>query len=342
MNACVAELPPVKYTTSRLEIAPDFEQPVCAGSIALLDGHVARVERLLELPLSGERIRVYWLTGNVEQYCAIEHVSGCAHGRTVYSDWTSLHHELVHAVAWSMGSTDRMLAEGVAVAFDGSDHGFGVWRPDVLLGGNVWDDLDYATAGRFVRFLYEKHGIEPLAITYRSLDRNESHAAVERAFELAYGRTFAGLEREYYDEAPAVYPGIGYCDHPMLDWHGDVWRHTISLACDGAATRGPVFDAGTLFMYTVVTLELARGGVYELDVEGVEFVDMSPCLREPADVISSTGLTASNSQIGMGSLGPGTYRVVLWTTYDPAMPTEARVELRPKLSDVPVDPTQLP
>ncbi|MEM6992707.1 MAG: hypothetical protein AAF721_19490 [Myxococcota bacterium] len=53
------ELPAVQYETDRLQIAVDFDAPLCEGTLAALDEHVSRVESTLGVGYDAAPIRVY-------------------------------------------------------------------------------------------------------------------------------------------------------------------------------------------------------------------------------------------------------------------------------------------
>lgn len=114
-------------------------------------------------------------------------------------------HELVHAVAGSLGRPPLPFSEGLAVALTSS----GLWRGraiddvarEYLAGGGSLDrllrtfgeqpDRDYAVAGSLVGFLLDEGGIEPLVAFLRSCAEPGRYDAALRA---AYGRGSADLD----------------------------------------------------------------------------------------------------------------------------------------------------
>ena len=64
------EVPEVAYETEHFEIAPDFDYPVCGGTLAHFEDHLAFVESSLARTVPhGERIRFYWITRDIDSWC---------------------------------------------------------------------------------------------------------------------------------------------------------------------------------------------------------------------------------------------------------------------------------
>ncbi|MFY0532316.1 hypothetical protein [Nannocystis pusilla] len=188
--AACRQPPEVAFVTDRFEIAPEFEGELCGGNVAFMEARLAEIEELLGIEARG-KIRYNWVE-DISGFCP-DSASACADGTTIYGPWSLFEHELVHAVAASMGQAKPFLAEGLAVAFSAPMLAPGSMMPsdwldfDPLETQGVDDAYSYATAGHFVRFLYEEFGAEPLTRLYRMSEPDDSEAQLRGQFERVYG-----------------------------------------------------------------------------------------------------------------------------------------------------------
>jgi hypothetical protein len=260
-SACAPDLPPIEYETEHLRIATESDAPVCQGSLDWLESHVVWVEGELGLELSAP-VEVYFYEDLVESQCADRDgkASGCYGDGLIFTDWTSVPHELVHAVAAEADDADEFFAEGTATAFSENWSEFGDQAPSLGVGLDA-EDIDYNAAAHFVRWLYERDGAGPLTdmLDESSSVRGPSHA--EKAFEKAYGQSLLDADIEFYDEAPQRYPTQRQCDQPSLEWDGDRAEADIELDCSASDTRG----SGALF--AARTFDIPADGHYVLELE---------------------------------------------------------------------------
>lgn len=87
----------VRYETKYMNVAPLFDEPICAGTLMMLDSHVEYVSSVLSLEASGD-IPVYvraWGDPATSDWCAGN--AGCYRGGGVVGVLSAIPHELVHA-----------------------------------------------------------------------------------------------------------------------------------------------------------------------------------------------------------------------------------------------------
>lgn len=176
--------------------------------------------------------------------------------KIIRTHWSVLEHEIVHAIVDRFAQPPPFWNEGIAVALDGNGthHGAATVMQSIHLDDAA--DLDYSTAGHFVRWLLEEQ--DPARI--RPILRG---AAFEPNYDLPFPEAAALFEQEQ----PFAYPPWFACDHPALaldpDYRRGVWHETMDIGCD--APGGSTAEGGP---YSVLrTVELAVGS-YEIETQG--------------------------------------------------------------------------
>jgi hypothetical protein len=244
------DLPPIQYESEEALIGADFDLELCPDDLARIDRHISFVEDMLDAE-SDEKIELYLYAGQPPR---------CYGGLSCYdkrrkivrTHWTDLTHEVVHAVVDRFAEPPAFWNEGIAVALDGN----GTFAGETTVMQNIHIgealDLDYATAGHFVRFLLEEH--DPTLI----------RPILEGAtFEPLYGEPFPEVAATYEDTRPTAYPPWLTCDYPPLPSQGGGWRETVTTGCD--TPGGTVTEGGP---YAVLrSVELAPGH-YEIATHG--------------------------------------------------------------------------
>ncbi|MCA9701235.1 MAG: hypothetical protein KC431_27180, partial [Myxococcales bacterium] len=135
------------------------EGELCGGDLARLEQHVTNLEAQLSTNLEG-KVDVYLWRSSLSElgdYCANDW--GCYHRetRTIYASEGSLGHELVHALAIPLGDPSPMWSEGIAEALDMRRSFHGPVPPsDNFFRGT--EEVSYASAGHFVRWVWDRHG----------------------------------------------------------------------------------------------------------------------------------------------------------------------------------------
>lgn len=252
LAGCIEELPPVAYETEHFEVAPDFEHPICAGTLAHFEAHLGFVESELARSIPfGERIRFYWITEDIDSWCS-RRAAGCYYPgtRVIVGNGASVHHEIVHAVLNAEAQTNYFLEEAIAELYSGVGayqyDGFeGRPTPGELLWLSPYDyqfgDLDYAVAGHFMAYIEARFGTSSTRALANVVVTAAGPAELEQAFERFTGVSFDQLEQDYEYSANSYYRGLRELE--VEEIRDDRWLD-VSLHCDSAQTFGPLPDAG--------------------------------------------------------------------------------------------------
>ncbi len=250
-SACT-DVPEVAYQTEHFDIAPDFDHPICAGTLDRFEDHLAFVESALSRPVPhGERIRFYWITGDLDSWCS-ERAIGCYYPgtRVIIGTSATAPHEIVHAVLNAESQTNLFLEEALAELYSG----VGAFRsvaaraegptPDELLWLSVSDyrfgALDYSVAKHFASFMLDRFGQGTIREIAGVVANGAGPPALERAFEVRTRLDFDDLEQIYTDQARSFYPGLREGVVAKLD--GQARWTDASLRCDESTTLGPLWD----------------------------------------------------------------------------------------------------
>ncbi|HFE44062.1 MAG TPA: hypothetical protein ENJ18_01025, partial [Nannocystis exedens] len=198
------------YDTPHLHIETSFDEPLCTGDLTEFEDFVDHVEESLGIEMDAP-VRVFLRRDSI-----IEDYQGCGNPEvgltgcyrhsihTVYTDFSSIHHELTHAITASLGRTSPFLREGIAMSMDTGIVLFNIsgLEPASSLGLST-DRLRYADAAHFTRWLLETRG----ATKWREIYARgiAGRGGQESDFEHVYGITFAELQAEYLEDAPWIY-----------------------------------------------------------------------------------------------------------------------------------------
>lgn len=280
------DIPEVAYETEHFEIAPDFDHPICAGTLAHFEQHLSFVEYSLarKVPF-GERIRFYWITEDLDSWCS-RRALGCYYPgtRVIIGTGESVSHEIVHAVLNAEAQTNYFLEEALAERYSGvgayarDEHDT---RPDPseLLWLSPTDYrfgvLDYAVAGHFMSYVETEFGSGSTRAMADVVVSGAGPPELEAGFERFTGISFAQLEKNYEAFANSYYKGLHDLDIAEID--SAQWLD-VSLRCDEDGTFGPLPDASQ-GMYR--SLRLVLEDPQAVDVEllapervSVQFIDV--------------------------------------------------------------------
>lgn len=225
-----SELPPLEFETSHsvIGVGPDEAYPLCAADTKHVDAQIDLVASRLETEPT-VNLEIYILDHlegpfHVDRWCGGEHFLGCySPGEDrVYSIWSALDHELVHAVARNIEFPSLAWSEGTAEMLAGkrtfkSDEV--VLEPEYLERETL---PNYITVSHFARFLVETRGWA----RYNRAIRGEPLGAV-------YGETPQELTDDYERTAPYSYPAMTPCPYPpLLQVEDGAWRESFVISCD--------------------------------------------------------------------------------------------------------------
>ncbi|HVH97925.1 MAG TPA: hypothetical protein VM869_04420 [Enhygromyxa sp.] len=273
------EIPEVAYETEHFEIAPDFDHPICAGTLAHFEDHLDFVESALARSVPfGERIRFYWITEDLDSWCS-DGSLGCYYPgtRVIVGTGESASHEIVHAVLNAEATTNYFLEEALAELFSG----VGAYHrdeldqrpsPSELLWLSPTDyrfgELDYEVAAHFMAYVYREYGSGSTRGIAEVVVSGAGPPDLEQVFERFTGFDFDYVEADYEARASVFYPGLREDDVALVS---DRRFHDVSLRCDEDTTFGPLADASP-GMYRTLRVVLEDPQVVEVE------------LRAPADV----------------------------------------------------------
>jgi hypothetical protein len=246
-TGCI-ELPEIKYETERLAIGPDFDHPICEGTLQDLDEHVDAVEEQIGPSRTSEgTIFVYWLTSGVDEWCSHSDL-GCFYPgtRMVIARAESLRHELVHAVIGANGG-NRFVEEGIAELLSGIG-AYSRSRPDLSQALRLTEreyrrgELPYIEAAHFAHYVFDGEGASLVADLVADVRRDASPGALEDTLESAFERPVDGIEAQYEERADNYYWGLANrtIDRVELeDLRAGIRR---VLDCRSPETSGPLWD----------------------------------------------------------------------------------------------------
>jgi len=269
-------LPDVDVEGVHVRVAADPGLALCGGTLTHMDAFVARMaeEFWIAAPTGDDRIEFFWLT--VDEFASRSgcgpNTAGCAHVGTVYSWAAPLNHEFVHALDWRPGGVPHFFEEGMAAAFQGlgrvtgnsvaSSQGY----VERYIEARTPMAVDYATAGAFVRFLVEHHGMDGAVRMMERLSRRTTLAEVDAAFQAELGVTLAD-SIDAFDLHRLMCPQdrtalLLECDAPEIAWDGVVFAEYRALACEQEDVVGPFEGRETVVLRT---LEVREDGIYEVN-----------------------------------------------------------------------------
>ncbi|HWB78520.1 MAG TPA: hypothetical protein VG755_26330 [Nannocystaceae bacterium] len=283
-------LPEVGYEVGRIELATDFDDPVCLGTLRDLDEHVAFVEAALDRPRSDAPLRIYWIDGDVDAWCGDGH-GGCFFPGTavMIAHEGSITHEIVHAVL-ATPDADRFVEEGLAeflgggaVAYDprASRHDLSA---ALTSGVAPRDGDDYVAAHHFIAWLVERGGSAMLPTLADIAERGAEGRTLELRLAGALSRPYDALLTEYRASARPFFAGTREAAIPRIEL-ADLRGLATTLDCEAEDTRGPRDDGAT---YRVFALAVEADVEVVLALEGDRGVHVS--LFDP-DAGASRGLT---------------------------------------------------
>jgi hypothetical protein len=280
------DAPPVAYETEHFEVAPDFDHPICAGTLAHFEAHLQFVESALARSVPfGERIRFYWITEDLDSWCS-SRASGCYYPgtRVIIGNGASVSHEIVHAVLNAEAQTNYFLEEAIAELYSGvgsySRDEFNT-RPDP--GELLWlspsdyhfGELDYAVAGHFMSYVESEFGQGSSRALAAVVVTAAGPPELEQAFERFTGVNFELLEQNYDKYAHSYYKGLH--EQHIAEIVDSRWID-VSLRCAADTTFGPLPDAKP-GMYRSLRLVLDEPNTVDVELiapvrVSVQFIDL--------------------------------------------------------------------
>ncbi|MCH9685724.1 MAG: hypothetical protein K0V04_30105 [Deltaproteobacteria bacterium] len=336
-------LPEVKYETDRLQIAPEFDDPICEGTLLALDEHLGQVEDGLGEVGRSEPFRLYWMRDGIVDTCG-EGRGGCFFPatRVMFAQSRSITHEMTHAVLDSVGDS-YFLEEGMAELLSG----VGVYHEpradDVTPGERLRlsrseyrnGHFDYDAAAHFMRWIYGHRGVNGVRRIAYEVEDGAEPSQLESTLEDVMGIPIDEIDVRYRNEAYNFYEGLSYERTPSLtgeeidddeELEGPEalqFSVSVDLSCASEDTLGPLPDDRE-GMYQVRRLRVPEHAGAVLTVNGeagtwVEVYDpyarwwrgVMPDWMLPNPAIDVDGLHLEPGDIVDAELIPGVWAVVL-------------------------------
>lgn len=299
--------------------------PLCAGTLALLDAHVEYVLTELELSLE-ERIPLYVFDlGSVpiRDYCR---GSGCAYGTTIYTSFSAIPHEIVHAVTASAGRS--WWEEGAASGF-----GDAATFVDPLDG---WIE-NLGRSAHLSRWLVERFGGAAYMELYSRTPRGVTQEGVEAAVRASLGREFDDVLNEYAATAPYLYPQHWECYRPPdvveVPWRDNFLEYEVHLDCERTDTFTSDIVIHGLQMTARVPVTIPSDGLYWFVAEHPDAtLALQPCSDEPTtEPVEGVHLWPKQllGEFGPNALSAGPH--VLHVNLPPGAPATVRVHAYPDI-----------
>lgn len=240
--------PPITWSGSHLdygEIGGEVgEVPrLCGGTLRYMDELVGIIQDRADA--DPEARVVYYLApdGWNSEWCSGDE-DGCSLGNVAFGRYVPLEHELVHAVlAGAVGDGDRVLAEGIAEAWDPAITRQLPFEGDIseMLRNPSWrfDPRHYGRAGHFVSFLLEEFGTTPVLDVIAMTPIDASEQQLESAFLSVFGMDIDSVV-------------LAYAEYPECDsraYSEAVW------ACTMLPSAGTVDGSRSLDVDVRLTLD---------------------------------------------------------------------------------------
>ncbi|MEX1362304.1 MAG: hypothetical protein AB1Z98_04215 [Nannocystaceae bacterium] len=271
--AACQPLPEIEYETDNLRLATDFDAPVCAGTLRMLDRAAGRISASLDPADAGERYVVFWLEHELPDQCD-DDATGCFYPgtRVVFAHGESIAHELVHATLDSPGES-FFVEEGLAELFGGTPVRYdssrlrGKLASQLALSRRAYDHgaLSYSQAAHFAHWLRDAEGAGAVLRLGAGLSRGGR--SVRDDLQSIFGTSLRGIEQSYEREAPRLYRGLYDDDLETLRLEGQSQWLELSLGCDDDDVIGPLHGAEE-GMARVLRLEVPVGRTTRLRMDG--------------------------------------------------------------------------
>lgn len=311
-GAALPELP-FEYTSAHLEIHSDIER--CAGDLARWDSFIEYAAAYLGATIPQSVALYVW---EPESFDGVE-ICGFASGGCyrqidgiVYSSSHAVEHELVHVLTQDYASSDSFFKEGLAEALS-SPTQFGQFGPVFPVQGSL--QVDYASAGHFVRWLLESHDRAAL-IAHLNSDGSVGQ------FEQRYG-DLGVVTAEFFATAAPHYPGLHEYPTPSFEQRAArLWSSELEFDCahdDVRATRGGLevireltIPASGFYAFWTSTGGRIRGNIKSIELQAADPV-LGYSFVFPGDEIAAGPIAAGTYEIGVAApAGVDSGVVVVW------------------------------
>lgn len=253
---CNEDLPPVRWTGQSLVYHADADADACAGAFVLQDTYVRRLSEMLEVEIDRPVSFSLLSDEELEGVCENETILGCEFDGDAYSARAVHFHELAHAVA-RRGDIHGSVAfrEGFAEALSNGFEPKKLRVPvEPILREFGYLDEDYYTAGLFVRFLMDRHGLPNVSEFLKGTSKEQSFDAVSGVFADVFGEPLAAAINAF-DAYPSCTAwsnrlALVECGLEVTPWVGNSWEAEVAVDCSDEDVLGPLVDGKSLVWAT--------------------------------------------------------------------------------------------
>ncbi len=233
----------------------------------------------------------------------------------IYSTIIPAEHEIVHAELDAQPPS--LLVEGAAEVFGSIVSPFSSTTMPIepLLDEEQIPGIAYQTAGRFSRFIIERHGLDAYFALYEALDGLSGREAFAEAVEDTLGLELSELVDGFERTSSCSVAHWRYFDHecttlPLTPWQSPTrWADDIDLSCAADDVIGPRRG----LVWTLRALEIEHEGTYELVMESPDesaqvaiFPCNADCYEGQPTLLPQAASMAARSRVPM-FLGAGRY-----------------------------------
>jgi hypothetical protein len=295
----------LRYESESFEVWASNGLDACGGTFDYTEQWlVAFRERVDEHAEHGRHI-FYWLTPEDfdNEVCTTGYACAYPHSNVIYSTVIPAEHEFVHAELDARPPS--VLREGAAEVFGSMSSLFTTRLTplDPLLHDEQIPSSGYQTAGRFSRFIIERHGLDAYFELYESLDGAISRQALAAGVEETLGVQLPALVESFEESSPCSVDRWRYFDHecstlPLTPWESPTrWAEEIDLSCSAKDVIGPRKG----LVWTLRALEVDYAGLYDLTIESTDEsaqVAIIPCNEQCYDLEPRPGALAAGVATG--------------------------------------------
>lgn len=317
--SCAPDFDDPEYTTPHTRIRTSPSLALCAGDLAEIEAYIESVEKSLGVEMVEPVNVLLWddisppesvPCPNDFRACYIQA------DHTVYAGFSTLHHELVHAIVSEVGRPRPYFSEGIATGLDVHIVIFPGVDPRTQLGLGT-QEVSYSSGAHFTRWLLDAFGTGKWRQLY-------SKGGSARDFRRVYGMSFDHAVDEYLSTAPWIYAPLFLWQVPQLLSEGGGWRDTVEFNCEHDDTLGRNNS-----LAVVRRLVVPEEGYYDIWTTADSLLltrSLSMTIDSMEGVIESMGsdlpVTTDESPLGgiivvhpetltLVQLDPGTYEVAL-------------------------------
>lgn len=264
----------LQYESDAFEAWTSDGLEACGGTFEYMETWLVAFRERVGEHDNPARHTFYWLS---EEDFATEPCSAgfaCAFPRSnvIYSTIIPHEHEIVHTELDARPPS--ILREGAAEVFGSIESPFETEVADLdpLLDADQIPGYGYPTAGRFSRFIIERHGLDAYFELYEHLDGARGRDAIAAGVDDVLGVELSTLVADFEQSSPCSVDRWRYFDRecttlPLTAWKSAArWAEEIDLSCAAPDVIGPRRD----LVWTRRALEVEQTGSYELTLESAD------------------------------------------------------------------------